>query len=74
MNTCKVFNKIREKVPTIVNQVIELYMLVNTRATRKEWHAYVVYFSSWSECTKKYIHSQIQTIEKATKKLHACIK
>ncbi|CAN6984481.1 unnamed protein product, partial [Brassica oleracea var. botrytis] len=71
MNTCKVFNRIREKVPTIVNQVRELYMLVNTRATRKV--AYVVYFSSWSECTKKYIHSRIQTIEKATKKLHACI-
>ena len=30
--------------------------------------------ASWSERTKKSIHCRIQTIEKATKKLDACIK
>ena len=30
--------------------------------------------ASWNERTKKSIHCRIQTIEKATKKLHACLK
>ncbi|KAF3554998.1 hypothetical protein F2Q69_00014905 [Brassica cretica] len=30
--------------------------------------------ASWSERTKKSIHCRIQTTEKETKKLHACIK
>ncbi|KAF8119095.1 hypothetical protein N665_0001s0147 [Sinapis alba] len=30
--------------------------------------------ASWNERTNKSIHCRIQTIEKATKKLHACLK
>lgn len=30
--------------------------------------------TSWAERTKRSMQTQVQTIEKATKKLHACIK